>query len=280
MRPLSIALPLSDARAAAVVYWQVARRAFQRHSTYRGAAFAGVVTNTVFGFLRVYVLLALFRHQASVGSLDATDVVTFTFVTQGLLPSVGVFGWLDLAERIHTGDVATDLYRPVHFLTYWLAHDLGRAAFATLARGLPPVLIGGLCFDLRLPADAATWAAFAACVVLATLVCFGWRFLLTLGGFWLIDNRGLLQLGAFVLQFFAGVIVPLNFFPSGLEHFARLLPFASVVQLPVEVFLGQHAGIAGALPVLAQQALWAMVLLCLGELVTARAFRKVVVQGG
>src|SRR5437763_13887945 len=89
-------------------YWEVARRSYRRFSTYRGATFAGVFTNTVFGFLKAYVLLAVFRSKTHVGSFDAVDVVTFTFVTQGLLATVGAFGELDLSDRIRTGDVVSD----------------------------------------------------------------------------------------------------------------------------------------------------------------------------
>src|SRR5437763_1825039 len=82
--------------------------------------------------------------------------VTFTFVTQGLLMPVGAFGRMDIAERIRTGDVVVDLYRPVDFQAYWLAHDLGRAAYQLLARGIPPVLFGAVVFHLRLPRTPTT----------------------------------------------------------------------------------------------------------------------------
>ncbi|MGH9223572.1 MAG: ABC transporter permease [Acidimicrobiales bacterium] len=256
-------------------YWHVARRTFQRNSTYRGATFAGVVIGTVFGFLRAYVLLAVYRSRSTIGSFDAMDAVTFTFVSQGLLPTVGMWGRLELSDRIRSGDVATDLYRPLHFSSYWLAQDLGRFAYEGLARGIPPLAIGALVFPLRFPASPFTWALFLLAVVLAEVVSFGLRFLVALVGFWLIDNRGFIQFAGFVTQFFGGVIVPLSFFPGGLEQVARLLPFQAVIQLPVELFLGRQG--AGALAV---QALWAAALMVAGNAFALRAVRKVVVQGG
>jgi len=44
------------------VYWELARVGYRRYATYRGATIAGVFTNTVFGFLRAYVLIALSRR--------------------------------------------------------------------------------------------------------------------------------------------------------------------------------------------------------------------------
>lgn len=259
-------------------YCQVGRRSFQRFSTYRGATAAGVFTNTVFGFLKVYVLLAVYRQRTTVGSFDAVDVVTFTFLSQGMLAAIGGFSDMGLAARIRTGDVVSDLYRPLHFQSYWLSQDAGRMAFQLLARGIPPVAIGALWFPIRLPASARTWAAFALSLALAGLVSFHLRFLLSLTGFWLLDNRGAWQVGGLVLTFFSGFVVPITFFPSWLATVARALPAASTLQLPAELFLGQHAGATAA--VLAQQAVWAAALLALGEMVAGRAFRKVVVQGG
>src|SRR5262249_54781653 len=105
------------------LYWHLARRTFQRYSTYRGATFAGAATNTVFAFLLVSVRLALYRHRSTVGTFDVRDTVTFTFVSQGFLATSGAFGYLELSDRIRTGDVVADLYRPVHFLSYWLAQE-------------------------------------------------------------------------------------------------------------------------------------------------------------
>jgi len=248
---------------------------FQRFSTYRGATVAGAVIGTTFGFLRAYVLVAVYRHHETIGSFDAVDAVTFTFVSQGFLPTIGIWGRLELSDRIRSGDVATDLYRPLHFQSYWLAQDLGRFAFEGLARGMVPVAAGALAFSLRFPTGRGTWALFAIALVLAEVVSFGLRYLVALIGFWVLDNRGFVQFGGFLTQFFGGVIVPVSFFPAGLEGACRLLPFQAVVQLPVEVFLGRQG--AGAL---ALQAVWAAALLVAGNALAARAMHKVVVQGG
>jgi ABC-2 type transport system permease protein len=239
----------------------------------------------VFGFLHAYVLLAVVTERGTVGGLGPAGVVTFVFVTQGLLATVGAFSELDLSERIRTGDVVIDFHRPVDLQAYWLAQDLGRAGFLALGRGIPPFVFGAVVFDLQLPTSAAQWAAFAASVTLAVVVGFSLRFLAALSGFWILDARGAVQLTSAVTMFFSGFIIPINFFPDWLAHVARLLPFVAVLQLPAEVFLGSGPGASGVsglavLGVLATQAFWAVVLLGVGRHVLARATRKVVVHGG
>jgi viologen exporter family transport system permease protein len=259
--------------------WEVATRAYRRQATYRGATFAGVVTNTVFGFILAYVLLAVYQERSTIGGFNSVDAVTFTFVMQGMLMVIGVFGSTQLADRIRTGDVVSDLYRPVDFQAYWLADAYGQSLFYAIYRGIPPFLVGSLVFDLRLPGSAATWIAFFVSVAVAVAVAFGWGFLLQLTAFWLLDVRGPNQLGWLTAQFFAGVFVPVVFFPAWLSAVANATPFPAMAQLPVEVFLGKHPGFE-LLGVWAVQVFWAAVLFGAGRLVLHIAMRKVVVQGG
>jgi ABC-2 type transport system permease protein len=261
------------------LYFEVARRTYGRISTYRGATLAGVFTNTVFGFLLAYVLLAVYRERSTVGGFDATDAVTFTFVAQGLLMVLGVFGDREMADRITTGDVVLDLQRPYDHQAWWAGVSYGKAAYYAIFRGIPPFLAGAVVFDLRLPAGALAAVWFVVSVALGVAVAFGWRYLLGLTAFWLLDIRGANQLGWMVAQFLGGMFVPIVFFPVWLETMARGLPFASMLEIPVEVWLGRFDGVelAGVLTV---QAAWAAALVLAGRFVMGRAVRRLVVQGG
>lgn len=277
---MRLASAVSSRPRAFALWWQLARRSFHRMSTYRAATFAGVFTNSVFGFLRAYVLLAVLEVRPGLAGYDARDVVTYTFLTQGLLATVFGFNESEIPTRIRSGDIVSDLYRPVDFQGYWLANDIGRAAFQVIFRGIPPVLVGALAFGIKLPGDLMTWVVFVASVGLAVVIGFGVRFLGALTGFWLLDTRGVQQIMVITAMFFAGLTVPLGFLPGDLADVARWLPFAGMSQLPVDIYLGEHRAIADAAAVLARQAVWATLLIGLGRVVASRAFRKTVVQGG
>jgi len=260
------------------LYVEVARKTFARIATYRQATLAGVFTNTVFGFVLAYVLLAVYRERETVGGFDAIDAVTFTFVAQGLLMVVGIFGSADFPERITTGDVVVDLQRPYDQQAWWAAVSYGNAAYYAIFRGIPPFVAGAVVFDLRMP-SFPSFAAFVVSAFLAVGACFAWTYLLQLSAFWLMDYRGPNQIGSFVAQFFAGVFIPIVFFPSWLETTARATPFPSMMQLPIEVWLGRHQD-AALLGVFAQQVFWIGVLVVAGRYVMSRAVGRVVVQGG
>lgn len=262
------------------IYWQVARRAFRRWSTYRAASMAGAFTNTVFGLIQVAILLAVYARRDSVGGFDVTDALTFTFLTQAFIAPIEMFGGdSGLGERIRTGEIVTDLYRPVDVQGYFLASDLGRAAFAVLARGLPPLLVGGALFHLRMPDDPVVMVAFAVSAVVAVLVSFFVRFIVGMSAFWILDSRGTVSVMSVLTWFFSGSVLPLVFFPGWLEGVSRLLPFASMLQVPGEIFLGKHGG-ADLAVALAGQVAWAAALCGAGRVILAAATRRLVVHGG
>jgi len=265
-----------------MLYVAIATRAFRRYSTYRAATLAGIFTNSVFGIIYSFAYLALWDANPDAGGYDATDAVTYVWLGQALLMTIALWGGGstdDLAERIRTGDVAIDLYRPVGLLGWYLASDLGRAAYHLLTRGLAPTVVGAVLFDISLPDSPTAALGFALALPLAVVVSFAVRFLVASSAFWLLDQSGLkVMSGAFAI-FFSGMMLPLVLFPGLLGVIARALPWAAYVQVPADIWLGKRDGV-DLLAALGFQALWAAILLGCCQLVLRAATRKVVVQGG
>lgn len=265
------------------LYAAVAASGFRRYSTYRVATAAGVFTNTVFGFVIAYTYIALWDQRPHLGGYDQSMAVTYVWIGQALLTTMAMMGGGfqdDLFERIRTGDIAIDLYRPADLQLWWLAADLGRASFHLLGRGILPMLCGALYFHLTLPADPLTWLLFLVSVLLGVVVSFALRYLVVLTGFWLLDGAGVTTLFGLCALFFSGTLLPLNVFPGTLGDVARLLPWSSLLQIPADILLGVHAGPAAVARALGFQAAWAVALLAAGRALQAVATRKVVVQGG
>lgn len=258
---------------------EVARRGFRRYSTYRGATVAALFTNVVWGILLSSVVSAVIRNRGgdAVDGYGEAALITQVWVGQGLLGVVDVFNRSnDLTERIRSGDVVVDLYRPVDLHLWWASIDAGRALYEVLVRFVPPVVIG-LAFGARLPRPADVPLVLVA-LVLAAAVSFGIRFLASAAGFWVLDARGIAR-GVMVLWLVAGgMTIPLPLLPDGVEAVFRLLPFAATVQVVADVWVGRPQ--PGAPTALVAQAGWAVLLAVAARLVIARATRRVVIQGG
>src|SRR4051812_24151200 len=148
------------------LYWELARRAFQRQLAYRTANIAGLITNLVFGYLRAAVMLALYASQSSIGGYDRRDAVTYLWGTQACVMVIALWGWYEVEQTIRTGDVVSDLAKPFNYLGYWLARDYGRALYFVIFRGGAILLAGELSFGLRWPSWPLTYVAFAVSLAL------------------------------------------------------------------------------------------------------------------
>ncbi|MFI1353361.1 ABC transporter permease [Streptomyces sp. NPDC020898] len=261
------------------LYAAVAAGGFRRYATYRVATLAGVFTNTVFGVILAYTYIALWDERPHLGGYDQSQALTFVWLGQALLMTMCVMGAgfeEELIERIRTGDIAIDLYRPVDLQLWWLAQDMGRALFHLLGRGLIPVAFGAWVFDLTFPTSGVTWLAFLGAVVLGMVVSYSIRFLASMAAFWLLDGAGIMQMVWLAGVFCSGMVLPLNVFPGVLGEVVRALPWAALIQAPADVLLGE----ADPLGTYAFQAGWAVALLGAGRAVQVVATRRVVVQGG
>jgi ABC-2 type transport system permease protein len=264
------------------LYAAVVAGGFRRYATYRVATVAGVFTNTVFGFIIAYTYTALWHVRPHLGGYDLPQALTYVWIGQAMLAASALMGGgfeTELTDRIRTGAVAVDLYRPADLQVWWLAQDLGRAFHQAVARGVAPMVVGALVFHLSLPSSPLTWLAFLLAVCLSFVVSFGFRYLVALSAFWLLDGLGVVQVAGLAAMFFSGLLLPLTVFPGALGEVARALPWSSMLQVPADVLLGARTG-WGVLGALAFQAMWAAVLLGLGRLLQRAATKRVVVQGG
>lgn len=261
------------------LFWEVTRRSFRRHLTYRAATLAGIVTNIFFGLVRASVLLALYGDREVVAGLDVQGVVTYTGLTQALIVYLSIFGWYDLMNAVHQGDVAADLLKPMRLFSFWLAQDLGRALVGLVLRGLTIMLVYALIFDVTYPQSAVQWLALTLSLALGWLLSFAYRFLVNLSAFWSPDAKGIGRFAFVIVMFFSGFLMPLRFFPEWLQTLAHLTPFPYMLNTVVEIYLGVLTG-PHLIQALALQGLWALGLVGLCGFVLSRATRRLVILGG
>jgi ABC-2 type transport system permease protein len=253
---------------------------FRRYASYRQATVAGAFTNTVFGVIKLFVLLAVAKQSGGVvAGYDSAALSTYTWASQGLISAVWLFGWTEVATRVRTGDVAIDLARPAHPVGVWLALDLGRAGQAALFRFMVPMVIGGLIFGLRAPTRWESVPLFVLSAALAVVISFGCRLIVNLAAFWLLDVRGLITLYVVASNVLSGLLVPVAFFPGWAQKLAYATPFPWMLQVPTDVLVERHAP-ATTLGAIAVQALWCGALLVVASRTLARGTRRLVVQGG
>jgi ABC-2 type transport system permease protein len=261
------------------LYWELVKLSSRRHLTYRAATLAGLTTNFFFGLIRVAVFIALYGEQEVVSDISLQGAITYTALTQAVIGYLSMFSWYDLMQTVYSGEVASDLIKPMNYFTYWLAKDMGRAIVTLLLRGLIFMFMFELVFDLIHPSNLNQWLGVFAAIILSWLISFSWRFLISLSSFWTPNAIGILRFSYVLSWFFSGFLMPLRYFPKWVNQITYLTPFPHTVNSVVEVYLGVIQG-PEILHVLLLQVIWAIVLIVAGQLILRSGVRRLVILGG
>jgi ABC-2 type transport system permease protein len=260
------------------LYYEVARRAFRRATTYRVSFLSGLLTNAFFGAMISSIYLAAYGGRDQMAGYPAQEAISYLWAAQALISVGSAWVTSDLSRAIRSGDVAVDLMRPWNFYAYWLSQQLGDRLFNLLLRGSLTYVIGVLYYGARLPA-LSDLPVIALSIALAVLISSAYSFLLNATAFWLLDDSGILTIGSIITMFFSGFLIPLAFFPPWLASIASFLPFQAIAGLPIEIFLGRLHGVNLA-QALAVQCCWAIILTGLALIQMRAAMQKIVIQGG
>jgi ABC-2 type transport system permease protein len=261
------------------LFWELVKLSFQRQLTYRAAAMAGLLTNLFFGFLKATVLIALYNGRPEVAGMSLEGAITYTGLTQAIIAYLSIFGWYELMHSVYSGEVATDLLKPMSYFNFWLAQDIGRALTNLLLRGLTIMLIYALIFDITLPEEAGQWLALTISLALGLLVSFAWRFLVNLAAFWTPNAVGVGRFAFGLVWIMSGFIMPLRLFPDWFLFLCYLTPFPAMVNTSAEVYLGLLTG-PTLLQALLGQLFWFIILVVIGQLTLRVGIRRLVIQGG
>lgn len=261
------------------MYGETAKRAFQRHLSYRAAALAGLATNFFFGLLRAAVLIAFYGERTVVAGYTLQDAITFTALSQALLAPLSVFGWPDVMRTIYSGEIAGDLLKPMDYPLHWLGRDAGRALAAVIWRSLTILIAYMIVFDLSWPSGAAAWTAVAVTLLLAFLISFAWRFAVSLSAFWTPDAQGIIRFAFIASWIFSGMLMPIRYYPEWFQTLCYLTPFPYTIDVLVETWLGVRSGWELVGTVLLQLA-WFAALWLLARAILRAGVRRLAIQGG
>lgn len=261
-------------------YLRLLLAGFRQESAYLAAAFAGIVANVTFGFLKAAVLVA--TVEAAGGELagyGTGQMLAFVWIGQALLGMVNLSGRDELGERIKSGDITVDFLRPLDVQLAGLATFLGRRLFTLLPRGIPTFAIGLLTTGMLLPHAVTPYVLGAVSVLLGVVLSYLGAYALNVLGFWLVETRGLTVAYMVLAGFLSGLYVPVVIFPEWLRWIATATPFPSMLMTPIDVLTARVTGAEAAYVVLVQ-VLWLVAVGALGAVLTRAGRRHLEVQGG
>lgn len=265
--------------AAIAPYTAMFLVAIRQKMAYRLAAWAGLATNTFFLFIHCGVIEAVYRTRSEIAGYGADHALTYITLTQSLLMVAPQWGEVGVSARVRSGQIATDLCRPVNFTLLYFAGQMGTSAFQLMTRCLPILVIGWLAGYLGAVPGPGLWAPVALSVLLAAWIAGALLFLVELSSFWLESERGVRRIVLAITTFFGGLLVPVAYFPDWLRTVSQFLPFEHTLNTPAHLFIG-IVDVPQAWALVAVQAAWALGLTVLCHAMLKTGTKRLTVAGG
>lgn len=250
---------------------------------YRAAAWAGVATQFAWGGMTVLMFRAFYRSDPGSFPMAFEDLSGYIWLQQAFLALF--MTWFydnDIFDSIHSGGVAYELSRPCDLYTMWFVKNMSIRMSRVVLRCIPVLTVAALLpkpYGVGLPDTLAAAMLFPVSMILGFLVLVAFSMLVYISAFYTVSSMGIRILATSTMEFFAGAVIPIPFFPEALQPILNALPFASMQNTPFLIYTG-YLGVGEALRSIALQILWLLGLLALGKVLIGRALRKVVVQGG
>ena len=266
-----------------VKYLSLFRIRFINSLQYRTAAFAGLFTNLVWGWMLVLAFAAFYRTAPEAFPMTFAQTVTYIWLQQMIFIMVAVFlNDYDIVESIRDGAIAYEMVRPVDIYNKWFFQLIAIRLSSMLLRGVPTIIVAVFLpypFGPSLPPDVFHFIGFLISIILTLCVVISFTLLMYITAFYTMVFTGV-QLVAIGLFFFlSGAIIPLPFFPESVQTVVQLLPFAAMHDIPLRIFSGHITGV-GIIHSIGLQFFWVCFLLLTGRIVMANALKRVIVQGG
>jgi len=226
-----------------------------------------------------FVWNAIFAASGSnvISGFSLSSMITYLVVSSSLNPLMNSGFEYAIEWDVRTGGVSTILTKPVSYPLFRFFKGFSNIIITLVITVLPIFLLSFLLIGISLPVN---FPAFLISVILGFFVNYFMIFLTGMWAFWSAGSVWGISLSRrMISDIMSGAIVPLYFFPSWFVNIARLLPFQTVFNIPLSIYLGKIAGIDIFYSFL-QQVIWLVILGFLSYLVWKIAEKKVVVHGG
>jgi len=256
-------------------YVHIAWLRFLTQLTYRADLIVGGFMSAIYVLIFYFIWRALSGGEPIIGLTFAAFMwyigfAQIMFATQGDPVS-------KVSEDIQSGMVAIYLVRPFSFFWYIIAESFGSSVVALVTSAFWIGLL--LTFLVGMPVvPLAAIPAILLISLLGVLIAYLLMFCIGCFAFWFEDATPYKWIYDKIVFIFAGMLFPLDLYPTWLQGIGKALPTAYLMYWPSYLFA--NFSWAQALHVLIGQGLYLIVLTFVVIFVLKAGLRKVVVHGG
>ena len=256
-------------------YWVLACKGFRQNLQYSASHLINTVASAIFGVIYIHLWRSVtpVAGFADYAPSTITQYIAFNQVTMWFT-QFGIRIQARIRDAVRSGDVATELLRPVSFFAYRVSFEYGSMVYGLLFRGLPVAAMLAR-FGFYVPKNPATWAWTVMSLALGAYIAIVQLYLVGIASFWTTEIRTASWVVTTLSLTLGGGSMPLEVLPRPAYLVAKWSPFACLTYNPARIYL-ELSGPVLVLPALA----WSCALSLAAHWATSAARTRLEVQGG
>lgn len=264
-------------------YLSFFRLRFSMGLQYRTAALAGIVTQFAWGGMEILIFKAFYEADASAFPMTFSATASYIWMQQAFLAFFAA--WMlenEIFDNIVNGNIVYELCRPIKIYHMWFSRSIANRLSRAVLRCFPILIVAAFLpepYGLCPPASLLHFLIFVITLLLGLFVTVSFCMLVYSLTFFTISPQGLRMLFTTSVEFFAGAVIPLPFFPEKLQYVMEFLPFASMQNVALRIYSGSMSNEA-MLKAILLQLFWLFVITAFGKKLCSIAEKRITVQGG
>jgi ABC-2 type transport system permease protein len=262
-------------------YARISGISWREQSSERGRIINCGIRLSIQLLVTVSIWRGLYAHSADSGGIPEGQAITYAVLGLLVTQNGGIdrfFSRDSTIEHIQLGTVIFWFLRPLSPRRYYALRAAGDRAYCLLwgVAGYAVCIGVGV---VQLPHSNAGAILFVLSFTCGQLTLYYLNTLLDLFCFWATVNQSAVNIYQFLLNLLSGAIAPLWFFPDLFLEISSWLPFETILNTPLSIYVGRVSG-NEALRSLAVQGAWAILLAVTVRSVWHRAQSRLNIQGG
>lgn len=217
----------------------VAFATYKEWAAYRSHILVSLFIGPVQFLVQYYIWSSVYAGQAgTIRGFNLEQMLVYYGITTLINYCIMDFAGWNLQMLIRTGRFVTFILRPVSHRLFAFSQKVGHRLLGFWLELVPVYIIFLLVFDIYLVPANVLW--FLLSLFLGFMMMFLINYCIGMAGFWLTRTEGIRSIFVIFRDVFAGVFIPLTFFPGVVQNILFFLPFQYISYVPVRVFIGDY----------------------------------------
>ncbi len=221
-------------------YFQIMKGTWEEYMTYRLSFILWRVRMVIQLLVTYFLWMAIFSEKKELFGYSQSMILTYILLSSSMRTLTMSTRTQDIGILINSGDLSNWLIRPISFIKNCISREIADKSLNFIFSLLELILLFILLqapFFVQSNFLVLLLTTFA--ISLGVLLFFYFSTILSYLAFWTQDIWAPRFLSFIFIEFFAGILFPIDILPKPLLLLSQSLPFHYFIYFPLKVYLGQ-----------------------------------------